>query len=331
MMAPQKPLQVPRRPRKLCAKFGTLLLLAAVSLSGCNRGARRSVELLESRIRNQEETIASLRRDVSTLEAEREATPARGGRFCELRPNRRRILCCWPSMPKRSFRVSEVSINTYPQRRSRPRREHGDELLTVLVVPQDNAGDTLRATGKLEIDVFDFAAPTGQQRIGHWDFDRDQTRELWHFGLIGRGIQITVPWQTPPVSGNSHRPRRLTMPDGRSSTRLRNCERCHLTRASRLPQRGYSQFPHPMSDRQSSHHRLSSVPSAFPPIESAEPTTIESVPPPAFDSGTPGFEPAESELPASDGAANLQPPLLPEFEARRAISLTARGWQSTTD
>ena len=197
-------------------------------------------------------------------------------------------------------------------------------------MPQDKAGDTLRATGKLEIDVVDFAAPTGQQRIGHWDFDRNQTRELWHFGLIGRGIQLTVPWQTPPVSETVTVHARLTMPDGRQFNATEELRVVPLE--SDKPNSATGILPIPLPDVGSPIEPLAvePVPSAFPPIDAAEPTTIESAPP-AFDSGTPGFEPAESEFPPSDGAASLQPPFLPDFEARRAMSLTARGWQSTAD
>lgn len=327
MMAPQKPSQRRHWPRNLCARFSTFLLIAAVSLSGCNRGTRRSVELLESRIRNQEETIASLRRDVSTLEAEREATQREADALrAAAKTNINPVLLA--EHAETQFRISEVSINTYLSGGLDRDGKHGDELLTVLVVPQDKTGDTLRATGKLEIDVVDFAAPTGQQRIGHWDFDRNQTRELWHFGLIGRGIQLTVPWQTPPVSETVTVHARLTMPDGRQFNATEELRVVPLD--SGKPTSATGLLPIPSTDVGSPIEppAVESVQSAFPPVEGAEPTTIEPAPP-VFDSGTPGFEPAES--PPSDGAASLQPPLLPDFEARRAISLTARGWQSTPD
>lgn len=305
----------------------TLLLLAATS--GCNRGARRSVELLESRIRNQEETIASLRRNVSTLEAEREATQREADalRAAAKSQNDPVVLA---EHAETQFRVSEVYINTYLSGGLDRDGKHGDELLTVLVVPQDKAGDTLRATGKLEIDVVDFAAPTGQQRIGHWNFDRNQTRELWHFGLIGRGIQITVPWQKPPISEIVTVHARLTMPDGRQFNATEELRVVPIESGPPTSPTGLLPVPSPDVETPIEPPAVEPAPSAFPPVEPAEPTPIESVPP-VFDSGTPGFEPTESESPASDGAASLQPPLLPEFEARRAISLTARGWQSTAD
>ena len=305
----------------------TLLLLAATS--GCNRGARRSVELLESRIRNQEETIASLRRNVSTLEAEREATQREADalRAAAKSQNDPVVLA---EHAETQFRVSEVYINTYLSGGLDRDGKHGDELLTVLVVPQDKAGDTLRATGKLEIDVVDFAAPTGQQRIGHWNFDRNQTRELWHFGLIGRGIQITVPWQKPPISEIVTVHARLTMPDGRQFNSTEELRVVPIESGPPTSPTGLLPVPSPDVETPIEPPAVEPAPSAFPPVEPAEPTPIESVPP-VFDSGTPGFEPTESESPAAAGAASLQPPLLPEFEARRAISLTARGWQSTAD
>ena len=325
-MAPQKPLSLPGRQRALCAMVTTLLLLAAVS--GCNRGTRRSVELLESRIRNQEETIASLHRNVSTLEAEREATQREADalRAAAKSQNKPVLLA---EQAETQFRVSDVSINTYLSGGLDRDGKHGDELLTVLVVPQDKAGDTLRATGKLEIDVVDFAAPTGQQRIGHWDFDRNQTRELWHFGLIGRGIQITVPWQTPPVSETVTVHARLTMSDGRQFNAIEELRVASFESSRPTSATGLLPVPSPDVGSPNEPPAVEPVPSAFPPIESAEPTTIESAAP-VLDSGAPGFVPAVSEQPFSKGAANLQPAPA-EFEVRRAISLTARAWQSTAD
>jgi len=289
----------------LCAKFGTLLLLAAVSLSGCNRGTRRSVELLESQIRNQEETIASLRRNVSTLEAEHEATQREADALrASAKSQNNPVMLA--EHAETQFRVSEVSINTYLSGGLDRDGKHGDELLTVLVVPQDKAGDTLRATGKLEIDVVDFAAPTGQQRIGHWDFDRNQTRELWHFGLIGRGIQITVPWQKPPVSETVTVHTRLTMPDGRQFNATEELRVVPLESGPPTSPTGLLPIPSPDVGSPIEPPAVEPVPSTFPPVEPAEPTPVESVPP-VFDSGTPGFEPAESEQPFLEGAANLQP------------------------
>ena len=324
-MAPQKLSQQPRRLRTPCAKVGTLLLIAAVTLSGCHRGARRSVELLESRIRNQEETIASLRRNVSTLEAEQAAVQLEADalRASAEKQNKPVMLA---EHAETQFRVSTVSINTYLSGGLDRDGKHGDELLTVLVVPQDEAGDTLRATGKLEIDVVDFAAPTGEQRIGHWDFDRNKTRELWHFGLIGRGIQITVPWQRPPISETVTVHARLTMPDGRqfNATEELRVMPPDSSKPTPLP------IDPPAFESSETEPAVAPMPSVFPRIESAEPTAIESVPP-VFDSSTPGFEPFGSEQAPSKGAASLQPPLLPEIEARRVVGLTERGWQTTAD
>jgi hypothetical protein len=213
MAAPQQT----ARPRAAGSRFrslATILLVVGVAVSGCHRGTRRSTELLETRIRNQEETIASLRRDATTVKAEldiarREVDAIRA---TLKKPGQTVMLA---EHAETQFRVSEISISRLLSGGLDRDTEHGDELLTVVVVPMDESGESLRASGTLEIDAVDFAAPAGQQQIGHWKYDRDQTRDLWHAGLIGRGIQVTVPWQKPPRSDAVTVHARLTLPDGR--------------------------------------------------------------------------------------------------------------------
>lgn len=195
--------------------LATLAALLALALPGCHTEARtRSTELLEARIRNHEETIASLRRTLSTAQAERDVAlrESESLRSSLKNPGQPVLLA---EHAETQLRISSIEINTLFSGGLDRDAEHGDELLTILVVPTDESGETLRASGILEIDAVDFAAPAGEQQIGHWKFDRDRTRKLWHAGLIGRGLQVTVPWQQAPVSESVTIHARLTLPDGR--------------------------------------------------------------------------------------------------------------------
>lgn len=213
MAAPQQTAR-PRAARSRFRSLATVLLVVSVAVSGCHRGARRSAELLETRIRNQEETISSLRRDATTLKAERDIArrEADAIRATIEKPGQHVMLA---EHAETQLRVSTISISRLLSGGLDRDTEHGDELLNLLVVPTDESGETLRASGILEIDAVDFTAPAGQQQIGHWKYDRDQTRDLWHAGLIGRGIQVTVPWQKLPRSETVTVHARLTLPDGR--------------------------------------------------------------------------------------------------------------------
>lgn len=315
MMATPRNHSWKRRGR--CASNGlvALSLIGCLLISGCHRGARRNTELLESRIRNQEETIASLRRNLSDLEAEhqaarREAKALRASAGDDKRP------LMLAEHAETQLRVSTISINTFLSGGLDRDAEYGDELLTVLVVPQDTAGDTLRASGRLEIDAIDFAAPVDEQRIGHWEFDRAKTQELWHFGLIGRGIQVTVPWQRLPISESVTVHARLTMPDGRQFD---------ATEELRVqpPEPGESRLPVGIKPPS-----VEPAESAFPPIESLERNGNGAVPD-AIDSTTPGFGSIERTSPATNEF--LQPPLLPDLPAERMAGLMRPDWQSTAE
>jgi hypothetical protein len=218
MAAPQQTArQHPAREWATGSRFrslATILVVVSFAVSGCHRGARRTTEVLETRIRNQEETIASLRRNATTLKAERDIArrEADAIRANLVKPDQPVMLA---EHAETQLRVSSISISRLLSGGLDRDDQHGDELLMVVVVPTDESGETLRASGILEIDAVDFAAPAGQQQIGHWKYDRNQTRDLWHAGLIGKGIQVTVPWQQLPRSETVTVHARLTLPDGR--------------------------------------------------------------------------------------------------------------------
>jgi len=188
-------------------------VISALS-TGCQSGSRRSRDLLETRIRRHEQTISSLQQSVSTLQEERDVAHREIDALrTQARENGHRIIPA--EHAETQLRVSSLAISRMLSGSLDRDGKHGDELLTVLISPVDQSGETLRASGDLEVTAIDFSAATDQQKIGYWSFDRDRTRSMWHSGLIGRGIQVTVPWQILPASDSVTIHARLTLPDGR--------------------------------------------------------------------------------------------------------------------
>ena len=192
----------------------TLLAVVSALSGGCHSGSRRSRELLETRLRNHERTITSLQHSVSSLEEERDVARREVDALrVAARQQDNRVIPA--EHAETQLRVSGIAISRMLSGSLDRDGEHGDELLTVLITPVDTSGETLRASGQLEVTAIDFAAATDQQKIGYWSFERDRTRNMWHSGLIGRGIQVTVPWQIQPASDSVTIHARLTLPDGR--------------------------------------------------------------------------------------------------------------------
>jgi hypothetical protein len=120
-----------------------------------------------------------------------------------------------PEQAENSFRVTGIEIVSLLSGGLDRDDEPGDELLTLLVSPQDRTGETLRTDGTLTVEAFDFSQTGEQQRIGLWEFAGRDLADLWHSGVIGRGFRLVKPWQTMPSSGEVTVHVRLVSSDGR--------------------------------------------------------------------------------------------------------------------
>ncbi len=76
----------------------------------------------------------------------------------------------------------------------------GDELLSVLVTPVDRSGAAVQVDGTLTIAAFDYSLPDEDQKVGHWEWDAEETAALWSDGLVGTGYRLTREWQLQPRS-----------------------------------------------------------------------------------------------------------------------------------
>ncbi len=79
----------------------------------------------------------------------------------------------------------------------------GDEALKIHLVPTDETAQPLKAAGAFTIDAYDFSLGD-KPRIGHWEFDLQQTRQAWRGALMDYTYVLTCPWQTPPRSSRVH-------------------------------------------------------------------------------------------------------------------------------
>jgi hypothetical protein len=74
----------------------------------------------------------------------------------------------------------------------------GDEGLKVYVTPTDRTGDDLKAAGSFVVEAFDLTQPSGEVRVGRWEFDTAAARDAWRsFGLLYEYV-LELPWQQAP-------------------------------------------------------------------------------------------------------------------------------------
>ncbi|HTL28307.1 MAG TPA: hypothetical protein VL282_03765 [Tepidisphaeraceae bacterium] len=100
-----------------------------------------------------------------------------------------------------------------------------DKTLKVYVVPTDDEGQSLKAAGTFEVELFDLAQ-TQNTLLGKWNFDADQTRKSWQ----GTWPLYTYVLEAPLQNAPSHEDLtvRVTFTDtltGRSFTAQKQIKR----------------------------------------------------------------------------------------------------------
>jgi outer membrane murein-binding lipoprotein Lpp len=184
---------------------------AAALAAGC--ASRGQLDVLESRLRQQDDTITQLQNQVSTTQSQLQAARRESD---ELRTQ--------VADGTRTARVEQVSalgtvegieLNRYLTGGLDKDGQPGDESLSAVVVPTDSQGNLVKAPGSVAVTLFDLSKPEAQQRIGHWEYTAKQADSLWHSGFLGSGYIVRVPWQEKPQSANLLVHARLKTIDGR--------------------------------------------------------------------------------------------------------------------
>ena len=74
----------------------------------------------------------------------------------------------------------------------------GDDGVVVYLRPIDAEGDVIKATGEIEIQLWDLAAPTGDVLIGQYVLDAVHARKLWYGKFMTYHYAIRCPWREGP-------------------------------------------------------------------------------------------------------------------------------------
>jgi len=189
------------------------LWLLPLTQAGCSLSSNRSQELVEARLRQQDDTIRELER---RLQSSNETVTALQQEADTIRlASQQGMQPIPPEQADSTFRVAKLEVSSLMSGGIDRDQSPGDDQFTLLLTPRDAAGNTLRAVGNLDIELLDFTRPSEQQRIGQWQFSRADVGTMWHQGLVGQGYQFTSPWQQLPSSPDVHVHARLTTVDGR--------------------------------------------------------------------------------------------------------------------
>ncbi|MGE0377262.1 MAG: hypothetical protein AB7Q45_17770 [Planctomycetaceae bacterium] len=183
-----------------------------VALAGC--AGTRKHEVLESRLRNQEDMLAryesQLDRTKTELDiARRESASLREQLAATGTPESMRE----PS--EAGLRATGIEFSTLMTGGLNLDGRPGDDGLSVVLIPEGPDGELVRVSGAVEIEAFDLSHPHGAERIGHWRFEPGESERHWHNGVIQSGYQFELPWQSSPRSQKVLLHGRLVAIDGR--------------------------------------------------------------------------------------------------------------------
>jgi hypothetical protein len=184
------------------------LLLAA----GCL--PTRSAEILESRLRQQEDRLTELQSQLSEANSELRVARRETDALRTQLANRGEPTLL-PEQADALYRVTSIELSKLLTGSIDRDGLPGDDLLSAVILPHDEQGSLVKVAGAVELELLDLAQPEGARRIGHWIFDADETRTHWQRSLIGSGYVFQLPWQQKPTSSRLLIHVQLTTIDGR--------------------------------------------------------------------------------------------------------------------
>jgi len=188
-------------------------LLLILTLCGC--GGRGNSDLLEARLREQEDNIFALQRDLKdsrqALDSARHQTEAMQKQI--VKASNGTLL---PEQTQALFKVTGVKVNTLLTGGVDLDNKQGDELWTTLVTPVDADGETVKLPADMELELVDLSQTGDNRRVGIWAFTSEEVRAHWYSGFAGSGFRFELPWQRQPANEELTLVVRMKSQDGRS-------------------------------------------------------------------------------------------------------------------
>ena len=174
-----------------------LLPLAVIAVGGCAH--RGNVDLLEARLRDQEDQLRSLHAQVdrtnSELTAARRVNDSLKQKVVQPASHDEQF-----EFSEQQFQVTGLKINSLLTGGFNRDEQPGDDQVTLVFAPVDRREQPVQLPGRVECELLDLAQPAEQQRLGLWSFDSAKTRAAWQKSLGSLGYRVELPWQASPTS-----------------------------------------------------------------------------------------------------------------------------------
>lgn len=190
-----------------------LTWMSALVLCGCL--GRAKPDLLQARLREQQQFVADLQREHQDSQSElkrarREVEQLRA----ELARSGKQVMAAEYS--ESLVRASKLQINSLLSGGLNQDEQPGDDALVAYLSLVDDDGEVVKLPGTVELTLLDPALPEPSREIGRWKFTAEECREKWTRGFAGAGYQFTVTLEEPAVHEQLVLHARLTTADSRA-------------------------------------------------------------------------------------------------------------------
>ena len=176
-----------------------LLSLAVIAASGC--ASRGNVDLLEARLREQEDQLRSLHTQVDRTNSELTAARRLNDSLKQkvVQPANHEATF---DLSEQQFQVTGLKINPLLTGGFNRDGKPGDDQVTLVFTAIDRREQPVRLPGQVECELLDPSQPAEQQRLGLWTFDAAKTRAAWQKTLGSFSYRFELPWQSPPTTSD---------------------------------------------------------------------------------------------------------------------------------
>jgi hypothetical protein len=162
-----------------------LLLSAALAASGCNGAAQ--VGDLSGELRQARADLEACRKrqaDLSAALSEKEEVVSRLRGLGEKRL-------------EKLHHVARIELGRYTGGVDMDGR-FGDDAVKVYLHPVDRDGSTIKAAGEATVQLYDLAAPAGEQLLGEYKWPAEELSRQWSSGLFTYHYSFVCPWRSGP-------------------------------------------------------------------------------------------------------------------------------------
>lgn len=183
-------------PRKLNSGRVRLALFAVCASLlcgiGCQSAAVRRAEVLEARLRDQDESMDRLSASLEQVESDRDVARREASilrdELVKLQPS--------PEIIQTAHSTARIDrVEVVPLLSGGLDRDEipGDEQISLLIAPKDSSGEIHRVSGELSVRLTDISRPAGSEEIATANFSDAESETLWHNGIVGRGFRVLIP------------------------------------------------------------------------------------------------------------------------------------------